>query len=53
MHGTSLNDKVPTHEFTVDGLRYEWYDGNYYKKVGEAKTGDSFGELALAEKALG
>ena len=42
-----LNEKVPTHEFIIDEIIYEWYDGHYYKKVGESKTGESFGELAL------
>ena len=44
---THLNDKVPAHEFTVNEIEYQWYEGNYFKKVGESNKGDSFGELAL------
>ena len=47
---THLNDKVPAHEFTVNEIEYQWYEGNYFKKVGELNKGDSFGELALQEK---
>ena len=47
---THLNDKVPAHEFTVNEIEYQWYEGNYFKKVGESNKGDSFGELALQEK---
>ena len=51
---TTLNLKVPSHAFILDGVVYEWYDGNYYKKVSEKKTGDSFGELALlVEEGMG
>ena len=38
----------------MDGIEYEWYEGNYYKKVAEKHAGDSFGELALkVEKGIG
>ena len=46
----SLDDKVGVHTFEIDDVIYEWYDGNYYKKVLELKEGASFGELALKEE---
>lgn len=45
-----LDEKVPHHRFKVDDIEYEWYEGYYYKKVAEFKSGDSFGELALREE---
>ena len=41
---------MPAHKFTIDDIEYEWYEGYYYKKVAEFKSGDSFGELALREE---
>ena len=39
--------KIPPHQFTVDGVTYEWLEGAYYKHVSDIKAGKSFGELAL------
>ena len=51
---TFLDEKVPVHSFEMDGIEYEWFEGNYFKKVSEKLTGDSFGELALkVEKGVG
>ena len=51
---TVLDGKVPVHSFELDGQEYEWYEGNYYKRVALLYEGKSFGELALKiEKGVG
>ena len=42
---------IEAHCFIIDDVEYEWQDGHYFKRVGEKKTGESFGELALLEES--
>ena len=34
---------IETHQFTIDGVTYEWINGSYFRKVNEKYEEDSFG----------
>lgn len=40
------------HLFEVGGVEYEFFDGQFFKKISTLKNGSSFGEIALQRKCL-
>lgn len=45
-------EEIPPHQFTVDGVTYEWMGETYSQRVNTLYEGASFGEDALLSKTV-